>query len=134
MQKLHVRALNLRFLDFVVLFLTVSITAFCTVKIYSKNESDLQIVITGKKGIWVYPINQTVQTDIPGPLGLTTVTLKDGKARVISSPCANQTCITSGPVQRKGQWAACLPNAVFVRVESADAKHGEHKELDAVAW
>ena len=144
--------LRLRFLDFVVLFLTVAITVFCTVKIYGKNEAALHIVIQGKNESWVYPVNQSVQVDVPGPLGHTTVELKDGKTRVISSPCTNQTCVTSGTVQRRGQWVACLPNAVFVRIESANRKYKNHAEpaystesdyykrsgegasLDAVVW
>ena len=124
-------ALNLRFFDFIILFLTVGITVFCTVKIYGKNESALYIVIQGKNESWVYPANKTVITDVPGPLGYTTVELKDGIARVISSPCTNQTCVTSGSVWRRGQWVACLPNAVFIRVETRETKHGE---LDAMVW
>jgi hypothetical protein len=122
---------NLRFADFIVLFLAVTITVFCAVRIYARNDSSLHFVIQGKKGSWVYPINQTVQVDIAGPLGLTTVSLKDGKAQILVSPCVNQTCVTSGPVEHKGQWIACLPNAVFVRVESGNEKQ---TELDAVVW
>ena len=132
-------ALKLRFLDFVVVILALGITVFYTVKIYGSNNTSLQLVIQGKSGSWVYPINQTVHVDIPGPLGNTTVVLKDGKAQVISSPCANQTCVTSGIVHRRGQWAACLPNAVFVRVESRepsatanDSTHGV--PLDGAVW
>ena len=131
-QRRH--TLNLRFADFVVLFLAITITVFCTVLIYARNGSSLHFVIQGKKGSWVYPINQTVQIDIAGPLGLTTVSLKDGKAQVLVSPCANQTCVTSGPVERRGQWVACLPNAVFVRVESSNEKQADKSELDAVVW
>ena len=126
--------LNLRFADFVVLFLAVTITIFCAVRIYARNDSSLHFVIQGKKGSWVYPINQTVQIDIAGPLGLTTVSLKDGKAQVLVSPCANQTCVTSGPAEHRGQWIACLPNAVFIRVESSNERQAEQAELDAVVW
>ena len=126
--------LSLRFFDFIILLLTVGITVFYTVKIYGKNEAALYIVIQGKNENWVYPVNQTVMADVPGSLGLTTVEVKDGKARVISSPCANQTCVTSGSVWRRGQWVACLPNAVFVRIESRETKHGQDTELDAMVW
>ena len=120
--------------DFFVFFIAAAITVFFAVRIYAKNDSALHVIIQGKKGSWVYPVNQTVQVDIPGPLGHTTVTLKDGQARVIASPCTNQTCVTSGAVQRRGQWIACLPNAVFVRIEASDGKQTDNAELDAVAW
>lgn len=126
--------LRLRFLDIVVVSLAVAVTVFCTVQIYGKKESTMRLVIQGKKGNWVYPLNQSIEIDIPGPLGHTTVKLEDGKAQVIASPCINQTCVTSGTVQRRGQWIACLPNAVFVRVEVNDVKQAARAELDAVVW
>ena len=126
--------LRLRFLDFVVVSAAVAVTVFCTVQVYGKSESAIHLVIQGKNGNWVYPLSQSVQVDIPGPLGHTTVKLKDGRAEVIASPCANQTCVTSGAVQRRGQWIACLPNAVFVRIEASDSKQADNAELDAVTW
>ena len=125
---------KLRLPDFIVLFLTVAITVFCAVKIYGKNESALQFVIQGKEGNWVYPVNQTVQIDIPGPLGNTTVVLIDGKAQVVSSPCANQTCVSSPSIQKRNQWIACLPNAVFVRIEAQGEAQSEHAEPDGSVW
>ena len=127
-------AKNLRFFDFIIIFLTIGITVFCTVTIYGKNDSALFIVIQGKNGSWIYPLDQTIHVDIPGPLGNTTIVLEGGKARVVSSPCANQTCVTSGVVQRKGQWVACLPNAVFVRVEASGEKKPEYAEIDGASW
>ena len=124
---------NLRWLDFIIVFLTTAITVFCTAAIYEKNESALQFVIQGKTGSWVYPVNQTVQIDIPGPLGNTIVGLKEGKAKVVSSPCANQSCVSSPLIQCKGQWIACLPNAVFVRVEAANGKT-DNAEIDGISF
>jgi hypothetical protein len=125
---------KLRFSDFVVLLLTVTITVFCTVRIYGKNQSALQFVIQGRKGNWVYPVNQTIQIDIPGPLGNTTIVLDNGKAQVVSSPCVNQTCVSCPPIQHRGQWIACLPNAVFVRVDSLAGKHTDPTDVDAAVW
>jgi hypothetical protein len=121
----------LRPVDFVVLFLTMAITVFCAVRIYGKNESALRFVIEGKNGNWIYPLNQTTQIDIPGPLGNTVIELKEGRARVVSSPCANQTCVCSPPIRQRGQWIACLPNAVFIRVDSAG---GDHADVDTAVW
>ena len=129
-------SLQFRLTDFIVLFLVVAATVFCAMQVYGNNGSALHVVIQGRNGSWVYPINQTVQIDVPGPLGLTTVALKDGTAQVIASPCANQTCVTSGHVQKGGQWIACLPNAVFVRVESRDSMQPKKQDakLDGAVW
>ena len=38
------------------------------------------------------------------------------------------TCVASRPVSKNGEWAACLPNDVFIRVESGAS------DLDAVSY
>jgi len=134
----------MRLPDFVVLLLAAGITVLCAVGVYGKSGSALRLIIQGKKESWVYPLNQTIRAEIPGLLGNTIVELKDGLARVVSSPCANQICVSSGTIHRKGQWIACLPNGIFVRVEAAAASVGagaatgagenQHGELDASVW
>ena len=129
--------LTFRFTDYLIFAAAVTITIFCAAQIYGKNDSALQVVVQGKNGSWVYPINQNIQVEIPGPLGQTIVELKDGKARVVFSPCTNQTCVTSGHIHKSGQWAACLPNAVFVRVEATGAKqvqNGQGAKVDGAVW
>ena len=125
---------NLCFMDFVVLFLAAAITVFITVKIYGNNASLLQFVIQGKRQQWVYPVNQTAHIEIPGLLGNTAIVIKDGSALIASSPCVNQTCVSSPSIHRRGQWIACLPNAVLVRVESAGGRQADHGELDGTVW
>jgi len=124
----------MRLPDFFVLLLTAGITVFCAAGVYGKSGSALRLIIQGKKGSWVYPINQTIRAEIPGLLGNTVVELKEGRACVVSSPCANQTCVGSGAIHRRGQWIACLPNGIFVRVEATGAGENQQGELDAEVW
>lgn len=77
---------------------------------------------------------------MPGPLGDTLVEISGGQARVVSSPCRNQTCVAMPPVRRHGQWTACLPNQVMISVDGgkapsagAEGASGE-SPVDAVTW
>jgi len=136
----------MRLPDFAVLLLAAAITVFCAAGVYGKSGSALRLIIQGKQESWVYPINQTVREEIPGLLGNTVVELQEGRARVVSSPCANQLCVSAGAIHRRGQWIACLPNGIFVRVEatgaSVDAGAGastgagenQQGEFDAAVW
>jgi len=125
---------RLRLLDVVVLVLTGAATVFCAVRVYGKNIPSLQFVIQGKEESWVYPVNQVFRAVVAGPLGKTIIELKGGQARVVSSPCANQICVASGAIHRRNQWIACLPNAVFVRIEAFGEKQTNHAEPDAAVW
>jgi hypothetical protein len=133
--------------DGIVFFLAVLITVFYAVRIYGNNVSAVQFIVRGEtlhsvsgvgKETWIYPLDKTVQLDIPGPLGNTVVELKDGQARVISSPCTNQSCVVSGAIHSRGQWIACLPNRVFVSVEPVNAADQSAEkaetELDGAVW
>ncbi|MDR1307091.1 MAG: NusG domain II-containing protein [Treponema sp.] len=133
---------KLRFFDFLILLLTGALTVFCAVRVYGKNSAEPRFVIKNDGAEWVYSLNSAVTVDIPGPLGNTVVELRDRRARVISSPCINQTCIASGSIHRRGQWIACLPNGIFVSVEGGNppgpgnspGADGEGTAVDAASW
>ena len=60
---------------------------------------------------------------VDGTIGETEFEIKDGKARIINSPCPNKTCVSSG-------WSTtlvCLPNKVIATIEDAEG------DLDVVA-
>jgi len=60
---------------------------------------------------------------VQGAIGITTFEIKDGKIRIIDSPCPNKICVHQG-------WDSplvCLPNNVIISLED------EEGEYDAVA-
>jgi hypothetical protein len=73
-------------------------------------------VIEASGQTWIYPLREDRQVTVPGPLGEELIDIKDGNAFVESSPCPNQICIQQGKISKPGQWIACLPNKVFIRI------------------
>ena len=63
---------------------------------------------------------------VVGQLGVTRIEIRDGKARILRSPCKLKVCIKSGYIQYADRISFCLPNRVE-RVEG-NAERG----LDAV--
>ena len=97
-----------------------------------RNGSDASLVRIDAAGRqWIYPIDQNEQLFIPGPLGRTEVVIEDGHVHVPDSPCTNKICVSTGRIQRTGQWIICLPNDVFIRIEGALPGDGE---VDDVAF
>lgn len=97
-----------------------------------------QVDLGKRKGSWVVievdhkevkrlPLSQNRIVHVTGPIGETEVEIKDGKARVVKSPCNRKLCIKSGYIQYADRFAACLPNRVIVRVLG-----GAHRGIDAV--
>ncbi|PCH59570.1 MAG: hypothetical protein COC05_06620 [Gammaproteobacteria bacterium] len=53
---------------------------------------------------------------IKGKLGDSIITINNGKAAFIESPCRNKQCIHSGWHSRNGDTTACLPNRITLSV------------------
>jgi hypothetical protein len=114
--------IRLKLLDYLVIVLCGAAIAFSALQIYSKAGSERKVVITGRDGEWIYPLDKDRHVDVEGPIGATVVAIEGGKVRIEDSPCPNKTCVSSGAVSEPGQWVACLPNQVFVRVEGSSSE------------
>jgi hypothetical protein len=105
---------------------------------YSSVENQSLISLKGESGEWVFPLDADETVTVPGPLGDTVIEIRRGAARFVSSPCANQSCVTTGAVHSHGQWAACLPNKVMLYIETNAAakkqKLGNDGDVDAAVW
>jgi hypothetical protein len=108
-----------------------ALTAFSAFTAYARPQARAQAVIRSSGQTWVYPLDAAETLSIPGPLGDTVVEIRERRVRFVSSPCVNQTCVAAGHVSAQGQWAACLPNKVFVLIEGTDEGEGA---VDSTAW
>lgn len=88
------------------------------------------VEIRSFQGDLVYPLSQDREILVPGPLGETLVEIKDEQVRFVSSPCRDKICVYASFLSRRGQWAACLPNGVFVTITGEDAA-GDGPAVDA---
>ncbi|MDR1410701.1 MAG: NusG domain II-containing protein [Spirochaetaceae bacterium] len=103
--------------DFLVIGIAALLTGYCAFSVYAGPRENGHVLIRGSEGSWLFPLDAEETVEVPGPLGVTVVEIKDMRVHVISSPCANQTCVASGHIYSGGQWTACLPNRVFVMIE-----------------
>jgi hypothetical protein len=122
---------NLRIADVVIAALGAVLIALFSFRIYAPGGATARLVVEGEGRRWDFPLDAAETLSVPGPLGDTVVELRGRQARIVSSPCPNQSCIAAGAIHRHGQWIACLPNRVMVRLESG-AREG--RDLDAASW
>ena len=117
-------------LDIVVIVLSAVLTLAIGSLVYSGESSTSRVIIRGPDRTWVFPLDAETIVDVPGPIGETVVRIHNGEAAIVFSPCNGQTCVSAGGLHKNGQWAACLPNQVFVLVEGAN----DQDVIDAAAW
>ncbi len=88
------------------------------------SKGDWVVVTVNQK---VTTLDQDQTTYVKGPLGLTEIEVKKGRARIVRSPCKNKVCIKSGYIRYADRLAACIPNRVVVRIVGKN-----HRGVDAV--
>ena len=94
------------------------------------NNNQLSIKISSQLSEWVHPLDKNIELDIEGPIGLTHIHINSGEVWVSDSPCKNKICITAGEISKANSWIACLPNKVFIQIESSRAE----EEIDGTSF
>lgn len=67
--------------------------------------------------IFTAPLAENRVVDLEGPLGLTRLEIRDGRARILASPCPTKACIGMGAIACRGELLACVPNQLLVRID-----------------
>ncbi len=127
MMKILIRP---KILDIAVFLLSVLAVVFISISVYATQGNALYVHISGATGEWIESLDKDQELQIPGPLGITYVHIENHSVRIEDSPCDNKLCIAMGAIGQANQWVACLPNKVFVRIESGAQKD----EIDAAAF
>jgi hypothetical protein len=103
--------------DFAVIALSLAVSVGSVIYA-AQNTGGKPVLIAESRGEqWMYRMDRNAAFVIPGVLGSSTLEIKDGKAFFVDSPCANKTCVAHSPLTKVGDWSACLPNQVIIRVE-----------------
>jgi hypothetical protein len=91
------------------------------------NKGDWVVIKVDAKRVACFPLRTNHVAHVQGPLGTKEVEIKNGRARIVRSPCKLKVCIKSGYIQYADRLSTCLPHKVVLRIEG-DAQPG----LDAV--
>lgn len=83
---------------------------------YTRTAGSWVVIEVSQKEVERLPLSENRLVHVTGPLGETEVEIRDGKARIVKSPCSRKLCIKSGYIQYADRIAACLPNRVVVRI------------------
>jgi hypothetical protein len=109
----------LRIGDILVIILFLSSVFFLP-----KKHGEKVIISVDKTNGFVYPLNQDKKIIVKGKLGEAKVEIKDGRVRILNSPCPLKICENKGWISKKGDFIICVPNRVVIKIEG--------KKYDAV--
>jgi len=121
--------MKLRIFDYLSIVFSLVIIVFVSVSVYGKNGKAQTVTIDASGKSYVYMLDTDRTVDVPGPLGITEVKIENSAVFVTSSPCRDKLCILAPPLKRAGEWNACMPNKVFIRISG-----NKDKEPDSLSY
>lgn len=109
--------------DWLTLLLGSICVVLLTLKIWSGDLADKAIIRSGGKIFREVPLSRDQRIEVPGPLGVSIITIEKRKARIASDPSPRQYCVRQGWLQQAGEIAICLPNQVSVELTGNQKKY-----------
>ncbi len=115
--------------DFLIFVITLGAAIFFTMKSvnfsFGGKSQKMTVEADGKK--YEYSLKNDGIYNFEGKIGITTVEVKNSKARIIDSACPNKTCVNQG----YSNTIVCLPNKIIVKIENNSENGSE--EFDAIS-
>lgn len=114
--------------DWLTLLLGCVGVALLVLKLWSGELADTAIIRSGGKVFREVPLSRDQRIEVPGPLGISVITIESRRVRISADPSPRQYCVRQGWLQLAGEVALCLPNQVSIELT------GNRKRYDSLNY
>ena len=91
--------------------------------VWFNGAADKVIIRSGGKVFRELSLSRNLDIEVPGPLGLSVISIYNHQARVTSDPSPRQYCVRQGWLTRSGEAAICLPNQVSLELTGGSKRY-----------
>lgn len=111
----------------IVIILSVLLFAVVFFVIAGSKKPGEYVHITANGETKTYPLseNQTIELE-HGSEGFNVVVIHDGRVSMESASCPDKICVRHKEVYKNGESIICLPNEVFIEIESRTQKETDN--------
>jgi len=120
--------MKFKILDYVAITLVVLLVSFITFFSFKASGIAREVHIRTPTKQYIYSLDKDNTIDLQGLKGKTRISIKDGKVKILASPCPLKICMKNGTIANVGEWLVCLPNGIIVNIKGKD---DENKNIDA---
>jgi len=114
--------------DWIVFFAGGVLVLWLAASIWHVSPADKVIIRSGGKILRELPLSRDLELEVPGPLGYSTITIRNHQARITSDPSPRQYCVRQGWLKQAGEVAICLPNQISLELT------GNNKRYDSLSY
>ena len=122
--------MRIKVLDIIAILISICIIIFSLALTHQKQSTKLLVFISSGDKEWIFPVKTNKTIEIPGPIGNTIIEISNKGVKIKDSPCPNKLCIKEGIIKNQGQYIACLPNKIIVKIQGSE----EGEETDAGSY
>ena len=98
-----------------IIFLIISLTYI--ISSFHNTGGDTVLIQVDGKDFLRLSLSENKIIAVPGPIGVSIIEIKDGRVRMLSSPCPDKLCIKEGYIDKAGQVIICIPNRIVIKIE-----------------
>ena len=106
----------------------ILLTLWLTSMVWQGGTANTAIIRSGGKIFRELPLSRDMELAVPGPLGLSTITILNHQARITSDPSPRQYCVKQGWLIHAGEMSICLPNQLSLELS------GNNKLYDSLSY
>ncbi len=121
--------MKLKVFDYFFIILTLAVIVLVSVAAYGGRGEAESVIIEASGETYIYMLDTDRTIEVPGPLGNTRLRIVDSKVFVEDSPCRDKLCVLAAPLYKAGEWNACMPNKIFIRISESN-----DQELDSLSF
>ncbi len=113
---------RIKIFDIAALTIAIIVIFVITFAVYQKKSTHTLVHIKTETGEWIFPLTEERRFYGEGRSGICNILIRDGTVRVVASDCPEKICQKKGAISLPGQWIACLPNKVFISIQSQNKR------------
>jgi len=102
--------------DWLILSCGTLLSVWLAVTLWQGGMADTATIRSGGHVFREISLSRNQVVEVPGPLGISRITVHNHKVRVASDPGPRQYCVHQGWLKQAGEIAICLPNQVSVEL------------------
>jgi hypothetical protein len=114
--------------DWITLLLGSLFTVWLAATLWQGGAADKAVIRSGGKIFREVPLSRDQIIEVPGPLGLSRISIHNRQARIAADPSPRQYCVRQGWLKQAGEISICLPNQVSVEL------NGGRKRYDSLTY
>lgn len=109
--------------DWLTLLLGSICVVLLTLKLWSGDLADKAVIRSGGKIFREVPLSRDQQIEVPGPLGVSIISIQQRKVRIASDPSPRQYCVRQGWLTQPNAIAICAPSHLSLSIAGRAANH-----------